>query len=78
MLNPVGNPEPQSPVLKEVHDIKHGTFTSWIFTTTGEMDDEYLSFQELMDLIEIKYLRLFYSAVTMGSYPFPKQSSSTN
>ena len=31
------------------------------------MDDEYLSFQELMDLIEIKYLRLFYSAVTMGS-----------
>ena len=42
------------------------------------MDEEYLSFQELMVLIEIKYLRLFYSAVTMGSYPFLKQSYSTN
>ena len=34
------------------------------------MDDEYLSFQELMDLIEIKYLRLFYSA-DHGKLPFP-------
>ena len=41
------------------------------------MDDECLRFQELIDLTEIKYLRLSYSAVTMGSYPFPKQSYST-
>ena len=78
MLNPVGTQSRNRQYSRRFHDIKHGTFTSLIFTTTGEMDEEYLSFQELMDLIEIKYLRLFYSAVTMGSYPFPKQSYSTN
>ena len=68
------NQAPQSPVLKKVHDIKHRTFTSLL----GNMEDERLRFQELIDLKKRTYLRLFYSAVTMGSHPLPKQSNNTN
>ena len=42
------------------------------------MSEEFLRYQELIYSKKGNYLRLLYSAVIMGKYPFTKQSYNMN
>ena len=78
LLYPVRTKSRNRQYSRRVHDTENETFTSLIFITTEWMSEEFLRYQELIYSKKGNYLRLLYSAVIMGKYPFPKESYNMN